>query len=151
MKLYQVDFYLDWPVSIEVLNLRDFITTYLMKKGEVLRWSIIEIQKPWASIQIPGPVQVWVYGKYVTQNGDKAEISGIDVRARSMPSTTSSSNILGRFLDKTPVRIISKEGDWVRVSTVNTITTWILLDELEILDTISEEWTNKWNRVRKEL
>ena len=46
MKLHQVDFYLDWPVSIEVLNLRDFITTYLMKKGEILRWSIIDIQKP---------------------------------------------------------------------------------------------------------
>ena len=121
----------------------------MLVEGNLVK--IIEIQKPWASIQIPGPVQVWVYGKYVTQNGDKAEISGIDVRARSMPSTTSSSNILGRFLDKTPVRIISKERDWVRVSTVNTITAWILLDELEILDTISEEWTNKWNRVRKEL
>ena len=49
MKLHQVDLYLDWPVSIEVINLRDFVMTYLMEKGEVLRWSIIEIQNPMPS------------------------------------------------------------------------------------------------------
>ena len=44
MKLIRVDFYLDWPVSIEVINLRKFVMKNLMKKGEVIRWSIIYIQ-----------------------------------------------------------------------------------------------------------
>ena len=45
MKLSSVDFYLDWPVSIKVKNLREYITTNLDTKGDVIRWSIVDIQK----------------------------------------------------------------------------------------------------------
>ena len=44
MKLKKVDFYLDWPVSVEVINLRKFIISNLMKEGRIIRWSIIDIQ-----------------------------------------------------------------------------------------------------------
>jgi len=44
MKLIKVDFYLDWPVSIEVINLRKYVMINLMKQGEVIRWSIIDIK-----------------------------------------------------------------------------------------------------------
>ena len=44
MKLSSVDYYLDWPVSIKLKNLREFIITNLEKKGELLRWSIVDIQ-----------------------------------------------------------------------------------------------------------
>ena len=44
MKLRKVDFYLDWPRSKEIINLRKFIIGNLMKKGEVIRWSIIDIK-----------------------------------------------------------------------------------------------------------
>ena len=44
MKLISVDFYLDRPVSIKLKNLREFIITNLEKKGNVIRWSIVDIQ-----------------------------------------------------------------------------------------------------------
>ena len=44
MKLSSVDFYLDWPVSIKLKNLREFILAELEKKGNVIRWSIVDIQ-----------------------------------------------------------------------------------------------------------
>ena len=44
MKLRKVDFYLEWPVSIKIFNLRRFIIEKLMKKGEVIRWSIVDIK-----------------------------------------------------------------------------------------------------------
>ena len=44
MKLNSVDFYLYWPVSINLKNLRAYITANLEKKGDVIRWSIVEIQ-----------------------------------------------------------------------------------------------------------
>ena len=44
MKLSSVDFYLDWPVSIKLKNLREFIIENLEKKGDLVRWSIIDIQ-----------------------------------------------------------------------------------------------------------
>ena len=45
MKLIAVDFNLDWPASIKLKNLREFIVSNLEKKGDVVRWSIIDIQK----------------------------------------------------------------------------------------------------------
>ncbi len=44
MKLSSVDYYLDWPVSIELKNLREFIIVNLDKKGDLIRWSIVDIQ-----------------------------------------------------------------------------------------------------------
>ena len=44
MKLTTIDFYLDWPVSIKLKNLREFIITNLEKKGDLIRWSIVDIQ-----------------------------------------------------------------------------------------------------------
>ena len=45
MKLISVDYYLDWPISIKLKNLRKFIITNLEKKGDVIRWSIVDIEK----------------------------------------------------------------------------------------------------------
>ena len=44
MKLSSIDYYLDWPVSIRLKNLRGFIIANLEKKGDVIRWSIVDIQ-----------------------------------------------------------------------------------------------------------
>ena len=44
MKLSSVNYYLDWPVSIKLENLREFIIVNLEKKGELIRWSIVDIQ-----------------------------------------------------------------------------------------------------------
>ena len=44
MKLSSVDYYLDWPVSIKLRNLRELIITNLEKKGDLIRWSIVDIQ-----------------------------------------------------------------------------------------------------------
>ena len=44
MKLSSVDYYLDWPVSIKLKNLREYIISNLEKKGDVIRWSIVDIQ-----------------------------------------------------------------------------------------------------------
>ena len=44
MKLSAVDLNLDWPASIKLKNLREFIVANLEKKGDVVRWSIVDIQ-----------------------------------------------------------------------------------------------------------
>jgi len=44
MKLSSVDFDLNWPVSIKLNNLREFIIANLEKKGDLIRWSIVDIQ-----------------------------------------------------------------------------------------------------------
>ena len=43
MKLNKIDFYLDWPINVQVINLRKHVVENLMKKGKVIRWAIIDI------------------------------------------------------------------------------------------------------------
>ncbi len=49
MKLSSVDYYLDWPVSIKLKYLREFIISNLEKKGDLIRWSIVDIQNSFDS------------------------------------------------------------------------------------------------------
>ena len=44
MKLSSIDFCLNWPISIKLKNLREYIIANLDKKGDVIRWSIVDIQ-----------------------------------------------------------------------------------------------------------
>ena len=44
MILKKVDFYIDWPGSKNIIHLRRLIIENLMKKGEVIRWSIVDIK-----------------------------------------------------------------------------------------------------------
>ena len=44
MKLSSIDYYLDWPVSIMLKNLREFIIANLEKKGDLIRWSVVDIK-----------------------------------------------------------------------------------------------------------
>ena len=44
MKLSKVDFYLDWPVSIKIIDLRRFIIGKLVEEGLVIRWAIVDIK-----------------------------------------------------------------------------------------------------------
>ena len=46
MKLISVDIYIDLPVTIKLKNLRKFIISILEKKGDVIRWSIVDVQDP---------------------------------------------------------------------------------------------------------
>ena len=55
MKLRKVDFYLEWPRSISVINLRKFIIGNLLKQGRVIRWSIIDIK---TSVDSPNMKQI---------------------------------------------------------------------------------------------
>nr|ADI22165.1 FOG: TPR repeat, SEL1 subfamily [uncultured gamma proteobacterium HF0200_24F15] len=112
---------------------------------------IIDQQQEWARVQIPSPLNVWVYGRYVNQQGDTARIQGEQVRARSMPSTSSSSAILGIFEENTQVTVISKEGDWIRISVRDVVAAWVQIQQLQILDKPSEDWWASWNATRNNL
>lgn len=118
----------------------------LLLRGTPIK--IIDQRQQWARVQIPSPLNVWVYGRYVKQQGDNARIQGKQVRARSMPSTTRSSAVLGLFDENTPVTVISKEGDWIRVSVQDMVAAWVQVEQLQILDQVTDDWRERWSAAR---
>ena len=55
MKLSKIDFYLDWPISIKIIDLRRFIIGKLIEKGLVIRWAIVDIR---ASVDSPNTKKI---------------------------------------------------------------------------------------------
>jgi SH3-like domain-containing protein len=118
----------------------------LLLRGTPIK--IISHRQQWARVQIPGPLNVWVYSRYVNQQGDATRIQGTQVRARAMPSTTRSSAILGLLDSNTPVNVISKEGDWIRVSVRDVVAGWMQVEQLQILDKVTNDWRERWSAAR---
>tara|TARA_B100000900_G_scaffold377708_1_gene361373 strand:- start:90 stop:281 length:192 start_codon:yes stop_codon:yes gene_type:complete len=44
MKLNNIEFELEWPKDIDIVNLRRFIISNFPKKVEIIRWSINDIK-----------------------------------------------------------------------------------------------------------
>jgi SH3-like domain-containing protein len=109
---------------------------------------IISQRQQWARVQIAAPLNVWVYSRYVNQQGDSSHIQGAQVRARSMPSTIRSSAVLGLLDGNTPVTVISKEGDWIRVSVRDMVAAWVQVEQLQVLDQITDDWRERWSAAR---
>jgi SH3-like domain-containing protein len=102
----------------------------------------------YVSVQIPNGLAVWVYGKLIKDMGKIAVVSTQNVRARSMPSTGADSRVLGQLRKGQKISIISRQGEWTRLRALNSVAGWMRRDQLDILDTVTAEWTEKWSKAR---
>ena len=102
----------------------------------------------YVSVQIPNGLAVWVYGKLIKDMGKIAVVNTPNVRARSMPSTGADSRVLGQLRKGQKISIISRQGEWTRLRALNSVAGWMRRDQLDILDTVTAEWTEKWSRAR---
>ena len=109
---------------------------------------ITEERGAWAKVEVPTGLYVWVYGKYLTENADQSFINTDHVRARSLPSNHRDSSVLGIFSKGTRLVFISRQGDWKRVKALDSVAGWMRLDQLTIIDTVTEAWQAKWSEYR---
>ncbi len=79
----------------------------------------------WAYIQVPGGLEMWVYGRYVTGDSGMGTVNNPNVRARPLPSTASNSYPLGTFNNGEQVEVLAVEGDWKRVRGPERLGAWV--------------------------
>ena len=41
--------------------------------------------------------------------------------------------------------VISKEGDWIRVSARDVVAAWIQVEQLQILGQVTGDWRERWS------
>ena len=104
----------------------------------------------WLMIQAPGGLDVWVYGKFVSESGSLAEINENRVRIRSLPSSAAESDILGLLDQGTRVEVISRKGDWIRVRVHQSVAGWIRKDAATAPGDLSAGWQERWDAIRSE-
>ncbi len=107
---------------------------------------VIETQGGWTRIEAADGFKLWVFGTYVSGDGDSARINGQGVRARSLPSTADNSVSPGQFDDDDPVTVIRTEGDWTYVQAPPHLHAWVKSGDISVLDDATESWADRWKQ-----
>ena len=111
---------------------------------------VIGSKGEWLMIESPIGLDVWVYGKFISETGNTAQINNNRVRIRSLPSTGPESDVLG-LLDKgTPVEIKSRQGDWIRLRVTRSIAGWVASERLTTPGSVSADWQKRWDDIRSQ-
>lgn len=111
---------------------------------------VIGSKGDWLMIESPIGLDVWVYGKFISETGNNAQINNNRVRIRSLPSTGPESDVLG-LLDKgTPVEIKSRQGDWIRLRVTRSIAGWVASERLTTPGSVSADWQKRWDDIRSQ-
>ena len=111
---------------------------------------VIGSKGEWLMIESPIGLDVWVYGKFISETENTAQINNNRVRIRSLPSTDPESDVLG-LLDKgTPVEIKSRKGDWIRLRVTRSIAGWVASERLTTPGSISADWQKRWDDIRSQ-
>ena len=121
----------------------------LLAKGTPVK--VIGSKDSWLMIQSPMGLDVWVYGKFISETGGGAQINDNRVRIRSLPSTGADSDVLG-LLDKgAPVEVKSRKGDWIRLRVISSVAGWVDSAELTPPGAVSADWQERWDAIRSEV
>jgi len=111
---------------------------------------VIGSKGEWLMIESPIGLDVWVYGKFVSETGNAGQINNNRVRIRSLPSTGTESDVLG-LLDKgTPVEIKSRKGDWIRLRVTRSVAGWVNSERLTTPGSVSADWQKRWDDIRSQ-
>jgi len=107
---------------------------------------VVEVREPWARVQVPGGLDVWVHGDYVQWTGSDGKLTRANVNARPLPSTEPPSTPLGRFAAGDAVIRVGHDKDWFCVRAPERIGAWIPLERLQLLDAEPAGWNEEWKR-----
>ena len=82
-------------------------------------------QGDWVYVQVPGGLEVWVYGRYIDGDGGQGTVTAGDVRARPLPSTARNSYPLGTFNKGESVEVLEVRGEWKKVRAPERLGAWV--------------------------
>jgi len=109
---------------------------------------IVAKRQPWARVQVPGGLVVWVFGKYVDHEGGAGTINSAHVRARPLPSTAPESYPVGQFGKGDPVQVLGSDGDWIQVRAPEALGGWVPLSKLVEYSDLPGDWDQSWKAAR---
>ena len=98
----------------------------------------------WFKVNTPLGVAVWIYGQFVTGSSGTGEVSGNNVRLRSVPSTGKDSVVVGSLNRGTAVRVLQVRGDWKQITPPIDFGFWVPASKINPLEHASADWLGDW-------
>ena len=118
----------------------------LLTMGTPIR--VIDEKDLWAKIEVPTGLYVWIFGEYLSEDNNGWYINTDYVRARSEPSTESTSSVLGVLEKDAKVIFISRQGEWIRVKARESVFGWTPIEQITILERVTSEWKKSWSEAQ---
>jgi len=85
----------------------------------------------WVRVIPPsGTLQLWVYGKYLTEMSGPSSVLANGIRIRTKPSTDSTSVVVGFLNQGDQVRIIDQQKRWRAIDLPMKVPAWIQADKI---------------------
>lgn len=105
---------------------------------------VVERRGDWVKVESASGFPLWVFGTYVSGDGDDARITGSGVRARSLPSTSDQSVSPGQFRENDRVAVIRAEGDWKYVRAPGHLHAWVRAGDIRLQEQATQSWADRW-------
>ena len=107
---------------------------------------IIKSENDWSKVTLPDGLKTWVFGEFITVNGDQGVIKGTGVRIRPSPSTDNhSSPPIGSYNNGDQVIVLEQSGEWVRIRAPKQVGGWVPNKNLESYLDSEQSRSKLWN------
>ncbi len=105
---------------------------------------VVERRGDWVKVESASGFPLWVFGTYVSGDGEDARVTGNGVRARSLPSTSDQSVSPGQFRENDRVAVIRAEGDWKYVQAPSHLHAWVRAGDIRLQERATQSWADRW-------
>jgi hypothetical protein len=100
---------------------------------------------PWSEVRVPGGLEVWVHGDYVTWKDGLVFPKTSRLRARPLPSTSGNSHPVGKLSTEWGMTVLDQEEAWLKVLAPEELSAWVLTEQITIDAKLPIGWNASWN------
>lgn len=106
---------------------------------------VVRQEVPWSEVRIPGGLEVWVHGDYVTWKEGLVYPKTSRLRARPLPSTSGNSHPVGKLSTEWGMTVLDQNEAWLKVLAPEELSAWVLTEQISLDSKLPIGWKASWN------
>jgi hypothetical protein len=131
--------------SAQIRPFFDRKTPMMLELPEGSLLQVVRQEVPWSEVRIPGGLEVWVHGDFVTWKDGMVFPKTSRLRARPLPSTSGNSHPVGKLSTEWGMTVLDQKDAWLKVLAPEELSAWVLTEQIAIDAKPPIGWTASWN------
>lgn len=132
-------------LSAQIRPFFDRKTPMMLELPEGSLLQVVRQEVPWSEVRIPGGLEVWVHGDYVTWKEGLVFPKTSRLRARPLPSTSGNSHPVGKLSTEWGMAVLDQKEAWLKVLAPEELSAWVLTEQIVIDAKPPIGWNASWN------
>lgn len=131
--------------SAQIRPFFDRKTPMMLELPEGSLLQVVRQEVPWSEVRIPGGLEVWVHGDYVTWKEGLVYPKTSRLRARPLPSTSGNSHPVGKLATDWGMTVLDRKDAWLKVLAPEELSAWVLTEQIAVDAKLPIGWNASWN------